>query len=35
VARPGDVLTGLSTTPIVRVALVPGYVWLGWHLFAR
>ncbi len=34
-ARPALVLERLATGPILRVLLVLGYVWFGWHLFAR
>jgi hypothetical protein len=34
-ARPLGVLTRLCTGPVVRVALVAGVMWVGWHLFAR
>jgi hypothetical protein len=29
------VLTWLCTAPVVRVVLVAGVMWVGWHLFAR
>jgi hypothetical protein len=35
VARPSVVLTRLATDPWLRVVLVAGWAWLGWHLFAR
>ena len=35
VARPLRVLTWLSTGAVLRVALVLGVMWVGWHLFAR
>ena len=35
VATPRDVVGRLATLPIVRVVLVLGFMWLGWHLFAR
>ena len=35
VAHPRDVVGRLATLPVVRVVLVLGYMWLGWHLFAR
>jgi hypothetical protein len=35
VAHPRDVVGRLATLPILRVVLVLGYMWLGWHLFAR
>jgi hypothetical protein len=34
-ARPLAVLSRLCTGPVVRVALVVGVMWVGWHLFAR
>ncbi len=34
-ARPGVVLERLATDPVLRVALVLGWGWVGWHLFAR
>jgi hypothetical protein len=34
-ARPLEVLTRLCAGPVVRVALVAGVMWVGWHLFAR
>ena len=35
VARPTEVVARLATGPYVRVLLVLGVMWLGWHLFAR
>jgi hypothetical protein len=35
VARPGRVVERLATGPVLRVALVAGFMWAGWHLFAR
>ena len=35
VARPGPLLRAAVSRPAVRVALVLGWMWLGWHLFAR
>jgi hypothetical protein len=35
VARPGAVLARLATDPWLRVPLVLGWAWVGWHLFAR
>jgi hypothetical protein len=29
------VLERLATGPILRVVLVLGWMWVGWHLFAR
>jgi hypothetical protein len=29
------VLERLATGPILRVLLVLGWMWAGWHLFAR
>jgi len=34
-ARPAVVLERLATGPILRVLLVLGWMWVGWHLFAR
>jgi hypothetical protein len=34
-ARPAVVLQRLATGPILRVVLVLGWMWVGWHLFAR
>jgi Family of unknown function (DUF6186) len=34
-ARPALVLERLATGPILRVLLVVGWMWAGWHLFAR
>jgi hypothetical protein len=34
-ARPALVLERLATGPILRVLLVLGWAWVGWHLFAR
>ena len=34
-ARPAVVLARLATGPFLRVALVLGWMWAGWHLFAR
>jgi hypothetical protein len=34
-ARPGVVLERLATGPVLRVALVLAWAWIGWHLFAR
>jgi hypothetical protein len=35
VAHPGDVVGRLAAHPVGRVVLVLGFMWLGWHLFAR
>lgn len=35
VVRPAAVLARLATDPWLRVPLVLGWAWLGWHLFAR
>jgi hypothetical protein len=35
VARPTEVVARLATGRYVRVVLVLGVMWLGWHLFAR
>lgn len=34
-ARPGVVLERMATGPVLRLALVLGWMWVGWHLFAR
>jgi Family of unknown function (DUF6186) len=34
-AHPGEVVGRLATSPVVRVILVLGFMWLGWHLLAR
>jgi predicted cation transporter len=34
-AHPADVVGKLATHPVGRVVLVLGFLWLGWHLFAR
>jgi len=35
VARPGPLLRHGLEHPAVRIALVVGWMWLGWHFFAR
>lgn len=35
VARPAELLARLATDPWLRVPLVLGWAWAGWHLFAR
>ena len=35
VAHPADVVGKVATHPVGRVILVIGFMWLGWHLFAR
>jgi hypothetical protein len=35
VARPARLVERLATGPVLRVALVLGVMWTGWHLFAR
>ena len=35
VARPARVVERLATGPVLRLALVAGFMWTGWHLFAR
>jgi Family of unknown function (DUF6186) len=35
VAHPSDVVGKVATHPVGRVILVAGFMWLGWHLFAR
>lgn len=35
VARPAAVLARLAADPWLRVALLAGWAWVGWHLFAR
>jgi len=34
-AHPTDVVGKLARMPVVRVLFVLGFMWLGWHLFAR
>lgn len=34
-AAPGEVVGRLASNPVLRVVLVLGFMWLGWHLFAR
>ncbi len=34
-ASAGEALSRLATTPVLRVVLVLGIMWVGWHLFAR
>jgi hypothetical protein len=34
-ARPSVVLERLASGPVLRVALVLAWMWVGWHLFAR
>jgi hypothetical protein len=34
-ATPARVLARLATGPVLRIALVVGVMWVGWHLFAR
>jgi len=34
-ARPAVVLERLATGTILRLVLVLGWMWAGWHLFAR
>jgi hypothetical protein len=35
VARPARVVERLATGPVLRVVFVAGFLWTGWHLFAR
>lgn len=35
VARPSVVLARLARDPWLRVPMLVGWAWLGWHLFAR
>ena len=35
VARPSAALARLAGDPWLRVPLVVGWAWVGWHLFAR
>jgi hypothetical protein len=35
VARPAAALSSLATHVVFRLSLALGYMWLGWHLFAR
>jgi hypothetical protein len=34
-AHPAQVVGKLATNPVARVVLVVGFMWLGWHTFAR
>jgi hypothetical protein len=35
IVRPSVVLRRVATSPWLRVILLGGWAWLGWHLFAR
>jgi Family of unknown function (DUF6186) len=35
VAHPGAAVAQLTTRPVVRILFVLGFMWLGWHMFAR
>lgn len=35
VARPGALVRGLVRRPLLRAVVVVGWMWVGWHLFAR
>jgi hypothetical protein len=35
VARPAAVVARLATGTWLRIVLVAGWMWVGWHLFAR
>jgi hypothetical protein len=35
VAHPAAVVGKIATHPVGRIVLVAGFLWLGWHLFAR
>lgn len=35
VARPASALARLASDPWLRVPLLVGWAWAGWHLFAR
>ncbi len=35
IARPAVTLARLAGDPWLRVPLIVGWAWLGWHLFAR
>jgi uncharacterized protein DUF6186 len=35
VARPGAVVRSLLANRWLRVAVLLGWMWVGWHLFAR
>ena len=35
IARPSMVLVRAATGPLLRISLVVGWMWVGWHLFAR
>ena len=34
-AQPSAVVGKLTATPVLRVVVALGFMWLGWHLFAR
>jgi hypothetical protein len=34
-ARPAQVVARMTTQPVLRVLLVLGFMFLGWHVFAR
>jgi hypothetical protein len=34
-ARPAQVVARMTTQPVLRVLLVVGFMFLGWHVFAR
>jgi hypothetical protein len=35
VARPGPIVDRIMGVPAARVVVVLGWMWLGWHTFAR
>ena len=35
VARAGALVRGLTRRPPLRLVLIVGWMWVGWHLFAR
>ncbi|MDA8357540.1 MAG: DUF6186 family protein [Actinomycetota bacterium] len=34
-ARPAELLGPVQAHPMLRIAVVLGWMWLGWHFFAR
>ena len=35
VPGPGTLVAWITARPVGRIVLVVGWMWLGWHLFAR
>lgn len=35
VAPPSEVVARATSHPVLRMALLVGVMWVGWHLFAR